>query len=56
MTDNTYTSSELLTINAARLLRDSDTVFVGARCQTWRAIWRGAHMPPNLLMIYEGRG
>ena len=27
--EQTYTASELMTINAARLLRDGDVVFVG---------------------------
>jgi hypothetical protein len=34
-----YSSAELLTINAARLLRDGDVVFVG--CLTWPATWPG---------------
>ena len=42
----TCTSSELMTINAARLLRDGDVVFVACN------LARLTHAP-NLLMIYE---
>ena len=48
-----YTSSELLTINAARLLRDSDVVFVGVGLPNLACnLARNTHAP-NLVMIYE---
>ena len=51
MTD--YTSSELLTINSARLLRDGDTVFVGVGLPNLACnLARHTHAP-NLVMIYE---
>lgn len=51
MTD--YTSSELLTINAARLLRDGDVVFVGVGLPNLACnLARNTHAP-NLVMIYE---
>jgi len=51
MTD--YTSSELLTINAARLLRDDDVVFVGVGLPNLACnLARNTHAP-NLVMIYE---
>lgn len=53
MTDLTYSSSELLTINAARLLRDGDAVFVGVGLPNLACnLARHTHAP-NLLMIYE---
>ncbi len=53
MPDLTYTSSELLTINAARLLRDGDTVFVGVGLPNLACnLARHTHAP-NLMMIYE---
>jgi glutaconate CoA-transferase subunit B len=48
-----YTSSELLTINAARLLRDSDTVFVGVGLPNLACNLARRTHAPNLLMIYE---
>ena len=51
MTD--YTSSELLTINAARLLRDGDTVFVGVGLPNLACNLAKRTHAPNLLMIYE---
>jgi glutaconate CoA-transferase subunit B len=53
MTELTYSSAELMIINAARLLRDGDVVFVGVgqpnlACNL--AKWTHA---PNLVMIYE---
>lgn len=49
----TYTSSELLTINAARLLRDGDVVFVGVGLPNLACnLARNTHAP-NLVMIYE---
>ena len=53
MTDNSYTSSELLTINAARLLRDDDTVFVGVGLPNLACNLARRTHAPNLLMIYE---
>jgi glutaconate CoA-transferase, subunit B len=49
----TYTSSELLTINAARLLRDDDTVFVGVGLPNLACNLARRTHAPNLLMIYE---
>jgi glutaconate CoA-transferase subunit B len=51
MTD--YTSSEILTINAARLLRDGDTVFVGVGLPNLACNLARRTHAPNLLMIYE---
>jgi glutaconate CoA-transferase subunit B len=49
----TYSSSELLTINAARLLRDGDVVFVGVGLPNLACnLARHTHAP-NLVMIYE---
>lgn len=51
--EHTYTSSEILTINAARLLRDSDVVFVGVGLPNLACnLARNTHAP-NLVMIYE---
>ena len=48
-----YTSSEILTINAARLLRDRDVVFVGVGLPNLACnLARNTHAP-NLVMIYE---
>ena len=48
-----YSSSELLTINAARLLRDGDVVFVGVGLPNLACnLARHTHAP-NLVMIYE---
>jgi glutaconate CoA-transferase subunit B len=48
-----YSSPELLTINAARLLRDGDTVFVGVGLPNLACnLARHTHAP-NLMMIYE---
>jgi glutaconate CoA-transferase subunit B len=48
-----YTSAELLTINAARLLRDNDTVFVGVGLPNLACNLARRTHAPNLLMIYE---
>jgi len=48
-----YTSSELLTINAARLLRDGDVVFVGVGLPNLACNLARRTHSPNLLMIYE---
>jgi glutaconate CoA-transferase subunit B len=53
MSELSYTSSELLTINAARLLRDSDTVFVGVGLPNLACNLARRTHAPNLLMIYE---
>lgn len=53
MTDITYTSAELLTINAARLLRDGDTVFVGVGLPNLACNLALRTHAPSLLMIYE---
>lgn len=48
-----YPSSELLTINAARLLRDGDVVFVGVGLPNLACnLARHTHAP-SLVMIYE---
>ncbi|UCH58383.1 MAG: CoA-transferase subunit beta [Anaerolineales bacterium] len=49
----TYSSSELLTINAARLLRDGDVVFVGVGLPNLACNLARRTHAPNLLMIYE---
>lgn len=52
MTDN-YSSAELMTINAARLLQDGDVVFVGVGLPNLACnLARHTHAP-NLVMIYE---
>jgi len=48
-----YTQSELLTINAARLLRDGDVVFVGVGLPNLACNLARRTHAPNLLMIYE---
>lgn len=48
-----YTSSELLTINASRLLRDGDIVFVGVGLPNLACNLARRTHAPNLLMIYE---
>jgi len=53
MNDITYTSSELLTINAARLLRDGDVVFVGGGLPNLACKLARRTHAPNLVMIYE---
>lgn len=49
----TYTSSELLTINAARLLRDGDVVFVGVGLPNLACNLARRTHAPNMVMIYE---
>lgn len=51
--NNDYSSSELLTINAARLLRDGDVVFVGVGLPNLACNLARRTHAPNLLMIYE---
>src|SRR5512136_1470603 len=48
-----YTSPELLTINAARLLRDGDRVFVGVGLTNLACNLARRTHAPNLVMIYE---
>jgi glutaconate CoA-transferase, subunit B len=53
MTKNGYSSSELMTINAARLLRDGDVVFVGVGLPNLACNLARRTHAPNLVMIYE---
>jgi glutaconate CoA-transferase subunit B len=48
-----YSSAELMTINAARLLRDGDVVFVGVGLPNLACNLARRTHAPNLLMIYE---
>lgn len=48
-----YTSAELLTINAARLLRDGDVVFVGVGLPNLACNLARRTHAPRLVMIYE---
>ena len=48
-----YTKSELLTVNAARLLRDEDVVFVGVGLPNLACNLAQRTHAPNLVMIYE---
>ena len=48
-----YSSAELLTINAARLLRDGDVVFVGVGLPNLACNLAHRTHAPNLVMIYE---
>ena len=50
---NNFSSAELLTINAARLLRDGDVVFVGVGLPNLACNLARRTHAPNLLMIYE---
>lgn len=52
-TEHRYTSSELLTINAARLLQDGDVVFVGVGLPNLACNLAKRTHAPNLVMIYE---
>src|SRR3972149_1874627 len=49
----TYTSSQLLPVNAARLLRDGDVVFVGVGLPNLACNLARRTHAPNLTMIYE---
>ncbi len=51
--DTSYTSPELLTINAARLLRDGDVVFVGVGLPNLACNLARRTHAPRLMMIYE---
>jgi glutaconate CoA-transferase subunit B len=48
-----YTSSELMIINAARMLRDGDVVFVGVGQPNLACNLARRTHAPNLVMIYE---
>jgi glutaconate CoA-transferase subunit B len=48
-----YTADELMTINAARLLRDHDVVFVGVGLPNRACNLAQRTHAPNLVMIYE---
>jgi glutaconate CoA-transferase, subunit B len=48
-----YSSSEILTINSARLLRDGDVVFVGVGLPNLACNLARRTHAPNLVMIYE---
>lgn len=48
-----FTASELMTVNAARLLRDGDTVFVGVGLPNMACNLARRTHAPNLVMIYE---
>jgi glutaconate CoA-transferase subunit B len=48
-----YSSAELMTINAARLLRDGDVVFVGVGVPNLACNLARRTHAPNLVMIYE---
>ena len=48
-----YTASELMTVNAARLLRDVDKVFVGVGLPNLACNLAQRTHAPDLLMIYE---
>jgi glutaconate CoA-transferase subunit B len=50
---SSYSSAELMTINAARLLRDGDVVFVGVGLPNLACNLARRTHAPNLLMIYE---
>ena len=52
-TSSSYSSPELMTINAARLLRDGDVVFVGVGLPNLACNLARRTHAPNLLMIYE---
>ena len=51
--EQSYSPSELLTINAARLLRDGEVVFVGVGLPNLACNLARRTHAPNLLMIYE---
>lgn len=48
-----YKASELMTVNAARLLKDGDTVFVGVGVPNLACNLARRTHAPNLVMIYE---
>ena len=51
--EKTWTPAELMTINAARLLRDGDVVFVGVGIPNLACNLARRTHAPGLLMIYE---
>jgi len=53
MTEQNYSSAELMIINAARLLRDGDVVFVGVGQPNLACNLAKRTHAPNLVMIYE---
>ncbi len=53
MTEMKYSPAELMIINAARLLRDGDTVFVGVGQPNLACNLAKRTHAPNLVMIYE---
>jgi glutaconate CoA-transferase subunit B len=53
MTEIQYSSSELMIINAARLLRDGDVVFVGVGQPNLACNLAKRTHAPNIVMIYE---
>jgi glutaconate CoA-transferase subunit B len=53
MTEPTHSSAELMIINAARLLRDGDVVFVGVGQPNLACNLAKRTHAPNLVMIYE---
>ena len=53
MSDLTYTAAELMCINAARLLRDGDVVFVGVGLPNLACNLARRTHAPNLQLIYE---
>ncbi len=53
MTDLNYSTAELMIINAARLLRDGDVVFVGVGQPNLACNLAKRTHAPNLVMIYE---
>jgi glutaconate CoA-transferase, subunit B len=53
MAELTYSSSELMIINAARMLRDGDVVFVGVGQPNLACNLAKRTHAPNLVMIYE---
>jgi glutaconate CoA-transferase, subunit B len=53
MTDIKYSSAELMIVNAARLLKDGDVVFVGVGQPNLACNLAKRTHAPNLVMIYE---
>jgi len=53
MTELTYSSAELMIVNAARMLRDGDVVFVGVGQPNLACNLAKQTHAPNLVMIYE---
>ena len=51
--EKNYSSSELMTINSARLLQDGDVVFVGVGLPNLACNLARCTHAPNLVMIYE---